>query len=644
MSVLAHALRPGAYRDSIVLMQLRAALEEEPGVLEAGAAMASPENLALLEASGLLPELSDRVGPSDLLVVVRAEGREAAEAALERVDALIARDRAGPTAGDYRPRSLAAAVRSLPAARWVLVSVPGPFAPALVHEALGLGRHVFLFSDHVPLEEEISLKRIARSRGLLVMGPDCGTAIVRGVGFGFANRVRRGGIGIVAASGTGLQAVACGIHARGGGISHAIGTGGRDLSAEVGGVTALQGLELLAGDPDTRVIVLVSKPPAPRIARRVLAAAEATGKPVVARFVGGSPSGREAAPLDGGVESAVAGPVAFSALHLARDLDHAAELAVRLAADDGDRTAHLGDVPPAGGAGRPWAGWTPPSAEEEAPAPRGFLRGLFAGGTLAQEALSAAARFLTPGSLHTNLEGVALPLADPGRSRRNTILDLGADLFTAGRAHPMLDQEARLRRLREEAADPETGYLLLDVVLGDGAHADPAAELAPEIERVRAGGGPQVGVVLIGTELDPQDLERQAARLAEAGARLFRDVGSAIRDVRACLAPPDDQPPPGSRDEPAHDEAPAGRGVPSDEDGSGGEESPAGHDAHAGADDAAPPVDPEALRRPVAAINVGLEAFHRSLAERDVPVLDLDWRPPAGGDARLADALRRLRG
>lgn len=636
MSVLAHALRPGAYRDSIVLMQLRAALEEEPGVIEAGAVMASRENLALLEAAGLRPELPAGAGPSDLLVVVRAEDERSAVDALGRVEALLERERRGEGSG-YRPRSLSSAVRLLPAARWVLVSVPGAFAGSVAREAIELGRHVFLFSDGVPLEEEVELKRLARGRGLLVMGPDCGTAILRGVGFGFANRVRRGGIGIVAASGTGLQAVACGIHARGGGISHAIGTGGRDLSSGVGGATALQALELLARDPGTRAIVLVSKPPAPEVAERVLRAAAATSKPVVVRFVGER-------------EAGVGDEVDRPALRFARSLDHAAELAVRIGGS-GERSgagrAALSGVP-----SRPGASTGPRAEEGEPPvdeAPlRGFLRGLFAGGTLAHEALAAATGFLEPGSLHANLDAPGVErLEDPWRSRGHAVLDLGADEFTAGRPHPMLDQTERIRRLRREVEDPETAVLLLDVVLGDGAHPDPAGELAPAIEAARRRPGLEVLVVLVATDRDPQDLEGQAERLLEAGARVFRDVEGAMVYARGRLVPgaPSAAAGNGQAEPGTSPDGPPPRTV-DEGDGSSGPRtgSLADDRAAAGSGETAGRLDPDALRLPVAAINVGLEAFHRSLVEREVPAVHVEWRPPAAGDERLAAALRKLKG
>lgn len=649
MTVLRHELRPGLYLDSIVLMQLRATLAEEPGVLDAGAVMALAENLALLEASGLLPRLRAPPRPSDLLIVVKAETAAAGQAALARVDALLERERSG-SSDEYRPRSLAAATRLLPAARWVWVSVPGRYAAAVAGEALELDRHVFLFSDNVPLEDEAALKREAWQRGLLVMGPDCGTAYVNGVGFGFANRVRRGPIGIVAASGTGLQVVSCGIHARGSGLSHAIGTGSRDLSAAVGGVTALQGLDLLARDPETRVIVLISKPPAAEVAGRLLEAARGTRKPVVVYFLGGSAAVDENAAVEG--NPALSG----KGLRLAGSLEDAADLAVEQAGTgrlprepeiagtvDAD-TPTVGVAEPDGGdASQPSMDLgQPPMDTGQPPAHPGCLRGLFAGGTLALEALYAARRFLEPGSLHSNLEvpGVRR-LPDPEKSAGHAVLDLGADAFTLGRPHPMLDQELRIRRLRQEAADPEVGLLLLDVVLGDGAHPDPAAELASAIAQARKERALEIVAVVVGTEEDPQDMESQLVRLGEAGARTFRSVARAMEHVRRMLSVPRV---PSAAPDSGSARREAGRVGGAETDGEpSGDLAPGLQSSFPELRETAVPVSLEALSTTVAAINVGAETFHRSLVERGVRALQVDWRPPAGGDERLAAILARLR-
>ncbi|MCK4800434.1 MAG: hypothetical protein KAS84_00465, partial [Anaerolineales bacterium] len=251
-------IRSGAYYDSVVLMQLQRSLADLPQVIDAGVVMGTKANKNLLDQTGLLVNEIKGAKADDLVIVVKAENEKAAQKALGQVDELIAARRSRDTGDqDFLPKSLESAVKMLPEAHWVLVSVPGRYAAGVSREALRLGKHVFLYSDNVSLEEEIDLKGKGAEKGLLVMGPDCGTAIINGIGLGFANQVRRGPIGMVAASGTGLQQVSVRIHQLGSGLTHALGTGGRDLSSQVGGITARMGLDLLDRDPDTKVIVLV---------------------------------------------------------------------------------------------------------------------------------------------------------------------------------------------------------------------------------------------------------------------------------------------------------------------------------------------------------------------------------------------------
>ena len=275
----------GAYHDSAVLMQLQQALLAQNGVQEAGAVMATPANKILLREAGLHTEQMQTAQADDLLVVVKAESRPAAIRALNQVQDILVRQQSR-AAGEYRPKSLAYALNLRPAARWVLVSVPGEYAAAVARRALDLERNVFLYSDNVPLSEELDLKRQARKQNLIVMGPDCGSALIAGCGLGFANVVRGGDVGIVAASGTGLQEVACLISRLGGGVSHAIGVGGRDLSAEVGGLMTAAALAALARDAATGRIVVVSKPPHPAAVPALLRAVADARKPAVLCLIG----------------------------------------------------------------------------------------------------------------------------------------------------------------------------------------------------------------------------------------------------------------------------------------------------------------------------------------------------------------------
>ncbi|MDH5606202.1 MAG: FdrA family protein, partial [Anaerolineae bacterium] len=305
-------IRPGAYYDSVVLMQLQRQLAALPGVDDAGVVMATPANKELLKDFDLLTEDGDRANPDDLLIVVRAATEKDGQTALSQIDELLKRRRSS-VSEEFRPKSLDAAVKQLPEASLVMISVPGRYAAGVADEALHQRKHVFLYSDNVSLEDELKLKEKGRQAGLLVMGPDCGTAIINGIGLGFANRVRTGSIGVVGASGTGIQAITSEVHNLGGGISHAIGTGGRDLKGKIGAITASQGLDLLARDDNTKVIVIVSKPPDPEIAADLLGRARAAGKPVVINFIGFPPPARS-----------------IGNLYFAASLDEAAQLAVEL--------------------------------------------------------------------------------------------------------------------------------------------------------------------------------------------------------------------------------------------------------------------------------------------------------------------------
>ncbi len=575
MAVVQVQVRRGAYYDSVVLMQLQRSLGNLPGAIDAGVVMGTQANKEVLAQSGLLaPEARDAAA-DDLIIVVKAEDSRSAQAALDQVDELLAGRRRAGVEQDFLPKSLESACQMLPSARWVLVSVAGRYAAGVAREALRLGKNVFLYSDNVSVDDEIALKRTAGEKGLLVMGPDCGTAIISGIGLGFANEVRRGPIGIVGASGTGLQQVSSRIHQSGSGITHALGTGGRDLSEAVGAATTRQGLDLLSRDPETKVIVLVSKPPAPKVAEEVFLAAGSAGKPVVVDLIGFR--GR---------------PFPGDHLHFCNTLDETAELAVQLAAAaPPESTASDTELEPFAAGQR-------------------YLRGLFSGGTLAYEALLILQDYLPQVYSNTPLDQ-AFRLANAMTSQAHTIVDLGEDEFTVGRLHPMMDNDLRIRRLQQEAEDPQTAVMLLDVVLGHGAHPDPAGELAPAIATAKAGAARagrhlEVIGVVVGTDQDPQGIEAQVRRLEEAGALVYTSNEAAVRR--------------------------AGRLA-------------RGLDRPALRERAAPPVPVplEVLAAPLAAVNVGLESFTESLQAQGAPVIQVDWRPPAGGNERLMAILERMR-
>lgn len=514
------------YKDSVALMRVAERLLALPEVVNATLQLGNVANKEILQEAGLLtPEVRD-AGPSDIMVVVQARSAAAADAAAEAARNELAgrgpqADAAGAAAGEgsepVAATTLAMGVARVPGANLAQISVPGPYAAAEALKAVRLGLNVFLFSDNVPLADEVLVKREAARRGVLVMGPDCGTAIIGGVPLGFANNVRRGSIGLVAASGTGLQEVTTQIHRMGGGISHAIGTGGRDIKAEVGAATMLQGIELLARDERTRVIAVLSKPPAPEVAARVLQALRAAGKPAVVLFIGA-----EAAPA-GRTSGAAATPAAVAAvpataapLRQVHTLVDCAAAAIELTGQRPEwSNAEYTLLPP----------------PRFAPGQRN-LRALFSGGTYAAEAQALWARAGLQVWSNVPLDD-GLALADPRRtSMGHTALDLGDDAFTVARPHPMIDQGARIERLLQEGADPTVRVILLDVVLGWGAHANPAAELKPallEARRIARRDGRALGLVgfVCGTELDPQGLARQEKTLLEAGVVLAGNSANA---------------------------------------------------------------------------------------------------------------------
>ncbi|MER5437909.1 transcriptional regulator [Streptomyces sp. NPDC002790] len=483
-TLTSNSVRCDAYADSVALMRAAQHLTGLPGITAASLVMATEPNLRLLADAQLLTDDGRVARPADLIVALRGTA-DAIEHALGEVPALLEQPAASESAEpDARvPRALTEAD---PATALALISTPGPYAAAEALKALRCGMHAFVFSDNVPVEQEIRIKDEAHRRGLLAMGPDCGTAVLDGVPLGFANVLRPGRVGLIGASGTGLQQVSCLLDAAGEGVRQMIGTGGRDLGAEVGARTTLDALDLLAADPGCELIVLVSKPPAPEVAERVIARAGRTGKPVVAAFLG---TERPAALGD-----------------LAGAGRHGASGSVTVVGTLRDAVRAV--VRTLGGVRAPQ--WAPPAVDA---GPGRYLRALYAGGTFAYEA-----RQLLPGAV------TAVDPYVPGRQIAlpggHVVLDLGDDAYTAGRPHPMIDPTVRAAHLRAALSDPDTAAVVLDVVLGHGAGADPAGPLATELERAGERGRPPVIAFVVGTDGDPQDVDAVRARLEKAGALL----------------------------------------------------------------------------------------------------------------------------
>ncbi|MDP5181943.1 acyl-CoA synthetase FdrA [Blastococcus sp. BMG 814] len=504
-----HRVYPNLYKDSVALMAISAALLKLAGVAAASVVMATDSNRENLRTAGLADDAV--AGPNDLLVAVRGDAA-ACEEALDLADRLLAEQ---PTAADgggsvqeQPPTSVQAAATRTPSANLALVSVPGPYAAAEALKALRLGLDVMLFSDNVPVEHEIEIKRYAAAHQRLVMGPDCGTALVNGIPLGFANVVRRGRIGVVGASGTGMQEITCRIHQHGQGVSQALGTGGHDLSADVGGISMLHALQALGEDEATDVVVLVSKPPASEVATAVLDRARSLSKPVVVVFVGAD------TPVPAG-----------DGLHPATTLADASDVAVGLLGSapaqpgDGalpeDLQARLRDA-----AGRLVAG-------------QRYVRGVYSGGTFCYEAQLLCRVDGVRAHSNTPIAGNPV-LEDIWSSREHTIIDMGDDAFTRGRPHPMIDPTLRNERLLAEAQDPATAVLLFDVVLGYGAATDPVSGLLEVLDRCRST-AEEAGRVLpviahvCGTDEDPQHRPTVVAALQEAGVLVADSNAHAAR-------------------------------------------------------------------------------------------------------------------
>ena len=495
--VSGYAIRKNEYYDSVFLMRVAKTLSQQKGVVQAAAFMGTEKNKILLRAIGvLIPEAA--AAPQDLIIALQADSRKVLDEILKNIEPWL--HPATESSKHLSVRTLEEARHRQPHSNLAIISVPGEYAAREARKALELGINVFLFSDHVAIEDEISLKKLGREKGLIVMGPDCGTAIIGGVGIGFANRVRRGPIGVIGASGTGIQEFTSLVHRGGLGISHAIGTGSRDFSDAVGGLSFLSALKALEEDPQTQIIVILSKPPGKAALAALAPRILGCRKPVIACFLGfqenlwgGRTAHQEARTLDDAALLAVQAVAGNASFLLAPDSRLLEEMIQK------ERSGKI-------------------SAQK-------FIRGLFAGGTFCYQAQQI---FRENGlEVYSNAPLPGNPqLPDPFLSLKHTLVDMGADEFTSGRPHPMIDSRLRYERILKEAEDPQVAVLLLDIILGFNSSPDPAGDLSPAIRNAkdktfRRGGSLTIIVSVCGTEEDPQDLKRQVRLLEEAGAIVF---------------------------------------------------------------------------------------------------------------------------
>lgn len=484
-----NVIKENAYFDSVTLMLFSSKLNVIEGIEEAAVMMGTDHNIDLMLNSNVLSEeIAKKVTSNDLVVGIRANSQEVIDEAIRVLDEQFENKNKSVSKSEVVVKSVHSAVNSNADLNFAIVSTPGRFAKKEVLNCLKNDMNVLLFSDNVSLEDENQLKDLAVEKELLMMGPDCGTAIINGVALGFANVVKRGNIGLVAASGTGLQEVTVLVDVLGGGISQAIGTGGRDLKESVGGKMALMGLDALNNDPTTDVIGIISKPPSASVMKKIIDKVSSFDKPVVACFLGGDSS-----------------MIENSSIYDAYTLENAAKYLVALANDEEPSSVEaltMSDV-------------SPLSANNTGK----YVRGLYTGGTLAYEAMLLLSEKIT--DVYSNIAmSKELMLENPDESVGHTVVDMGEDYFTDGMAHPMIDPRLRSERIKKEVADPQTAVVLLDCVLGYGSHDDPAGEIVKAINEANQSlSGRDVAYVasVTGTESDPQVRSRQVAKLEAAG-------------------------------------------------------------------------------------------------------------------------------
>lgn len=493
-------IKQNTYFDSVSLMALSTRANDIDGIKQVNISMGTDKNKEVLHNNGLLTDEADQATPGDLIIVIEGEEGRDLEVLSEAVEeALSAKNVQSTTSGTTEFTSIQSGVSQRPDANLTVISVPGEYAYRYAKQALDHDLHAMIFSDNMSLEEEIKLKTYAHQKGLLVMGPDCGTAIINGKGLCFANEVRRGSIGIVAASGTGAQEISVLVHGFGGGVSQLIGVGGRDLSEEVGGIMLIDGLMALDSDPGTEVIILLSKTPAPAVAQKIYDQIPTVSKPVIICFINGNED-----------------EIIESGAHYAKTTKRAALQAVILSGvPEESIDQHTLNMP------------LIDEIKAKLSDEQQYVRGLFCGGTVCQEVYYLLKEQYD--NVYSNVAEKEHQLEDKERSQGHTLIDFGSDEYTQGRPHPMIDPSLRLERIVQEAKDPEVGVIALDFELGYGSMEDPVGVTLPaliEAKKIAEARGKHLEILgfVLGTDGDPQNLSKQIAMLEEVGVTIASSV------------------------------------------------------------------------------------------------------------------------
>lgn len=568
------------YQDSINLMLLTNTINDLDGVTMSQIMMGTDANKDILNNTGLLTPEAEAASPNDMMIVVDSEDEQIMEEVLPAIDTFLADlsakgdDKEKPAAASWQE-----ALTALPDANVALFSIPGEYGAAEMEKALKNGLHVFSFTDNVAIEDEVRLKKLAHEKGLLMMGPDCGTGIISSIPIAFTNVVSPGNIGVVGASGTGIQEVTTIIDRLGGGVVHAIGTGGRDLSDKVGAITVKDAIVALENHEPTDVICVISKPPAKEVRDEVVQLLQSISKPVVAIFLGEKPEAHE------------------GKVYLAHTLEETAQIAVDLANEEAVKRNYFTKLD------KPNVS----TLDKDK-----VVKGLYSGGTLAAEAGMLISEAL-------NLEGLVKQERYILHSHGYDVIDLGDDIYTQGKPHPMIDPEVRIQKIEEYAEDEQTGIILFDVVLGYGAHEDMVGALLPAIEAAQtkaktAGGDLYFVATVCGTTKDPQNYQDAVDRLKAAGVYVAESNAKAVQ--LALLL----------------------KGVEMSEADKAVED-------YTGTTIDVPTVSEqvmELLTTKPRIINVGLQSFNESILQYGGQTEQFNWRPRASGNKKMIRILDAL--
>ncbi|MGV8146792.1 MAG: acyl-CoA synthetase FdrA [Alkaliphilus sp.] len=524
---IAAKIKKNTYYDSVYLMRVTKEIENVKGVKNVLVGMGTELNKELVSSLAMMTKEIESLGANDFFVVAKLDSEEVMEEIISKID-LLMNEKKSSNREEYRPTTLDSAVKYNSEINFALISLPGEYAVRESKKALEKNLHVMLFSDNISVEKEKELKLFAKKKGLLMMGPDCGTAIINGIPLAFANEVNRGSIGIISASGTGAQEVSVLIDKLGGGISQLIGTGGRDLKDEIGGIMMIQAIEALEKDENTRVIVLISKPPSDNVAMKIYEILVNSKKEYVINFIGSKPK-----------------DISNNRVHFASSLEETANLSVELAEKESSYGINKSDeerkVTIEGfRITDNQAIKTSKNMAKKFNKQRKYMRGLFTGGTLALEAMNILRN--NGEKIYSNIASDdSYSLNDPNKSYRNSCIDLGDDVFTRGRPHPMIEPSIRNERLIQEIRDRDVAVVLMDCVLGYGSHENPAGEIARTLVKVKEemyierNDRPIIVVSIIGTDKDPQDLKKSIVDLENAGAIVVFSTAQSTRIVAKVL-------------------------------------------------------------------------------------------------------------